>query len=85
MTAGWSVTLLRQSANHAIVNTSNLRETVQQFLLQAFGKFAMQHLRSELFRGVARMFGGWEPPAISTDHQAKNVLDGATEFGGMVE
>ena len=45
----------------------------------------MQHLRGELFRGMARVFGGGEPPTISTNHQAKNVLDGTAEFGGMVE
>src|SRR5271165_407485 len=75
----------RDSTNHAIVDAAHLREGLEQFPLQAVGAVAMQDLRRELFDSVAGVLGGGEPPGVSADHQAKNVFDGAAEFGGVVE
>ena len=72
-------------ADYAVINAADLREGVEQVLLQAVGRVAMQDLRSEFFSGVAGVFGGGEPTGVSANHQAKNVLDSAAEFGGMVE
>lgn len=74
-----------QSADYAVVDASDLREGVEQILLQAIGGDVVENLRSELFGGVAGVFGGGEPARVSADDEAEDVLDGAAEFGGVIE
>jgi len=77
--------LTGKSADYAVVDASDLREGVEQILLQAIGCDAMEDLRGQFFGGVAGMFGGGEPASVSADDQAQDVLDGAAEFGGVIE
>ena len=75
----------KNSADDPVVDAANLCEGVEQLLLQAVGGIAVEDLRSELFDGVSGVFGGGEPSGVSANNQAEDVLDGAAEFGGVVE